>query len=110
MEYAHCREKVQANEQEKIILGKQPEDDVTIYKAKGCPLCGGVGYYGRIGVYEIIAMSPEIRRIVSERGTSEAIKQVALEQGTQTLRMSASEYVLDGTTTYEEMMRVSFEY
>ena len=106
----YCRSKVKATEQEKLILGKKPEDNVTIYKANGCPLCGGVGYHGRIGVYEIIAMTPEIRRIVATRGTSEAIKEIALKQGTHTLRMSASEYVLDGTTTYEEMMRVSFEY
>ena len=105
----HCREKIQATAEQKIILGKNPEDDVTIYKANGCQLCGGAGYHGRIGVYEMITMTPEIRKIVTDRGSTEEIKRVAIEQGTHTLRMSASEYVLDGTTTYEEMMRVSFE-
>ena len=105
----HCREKIQATAEQKIVLGKKPEDDVEIYKAKGCQLCGGSGYHGRIGVYEIITMTPDIRKIVTDRGSTEDIKRVAIEQGTHTLRMSASEYVLDGTTTYEEMMRVSFE-
>ena len=105
----HCREVIEATSEQKLVLGKKVDDDVKIYKAKGCPLCGGVGYHGRIGVYEMITMTPEIRRIVTERGSTEEIKRVAIEQGTHTLRMSAAEYVLDGTTTYEEMMRVSFE-
>lgn len=105
----HCREKIQATEEQKIILGKKADEDVEIYKANGCPLCGGVGYHGRIGVYEMITMTPEIRKIVTDRGSTEEIKRVAIEQGTHTLRMSASEYVLEGMTTYEEMMRVSFE-
>ncbi len=105
----HCREKIEATAEQKLILGKKPEDDVTLYKAHGCQLCGGTGYHGRIGVYEIITMTPEIRKIVTDRGSTEDIKRVAIEQGTHTLRMSASEYVLDGTTTFEEMMRVSFE-
>ena len=105
----HCREKIQATEEQKIILGKKADEDVEIYKANGCPLCGGVGYHGRIGVYEMITMTPEIRKIVTDRGSTEEIKRVAIEQGTHTLRMSASEYVLEGMTTFEEMMRVSFE-
>ncbi len=105
----HCCQPRKATREEKIILGKKPEDDITIYDAKGCPLCGNSGYRGRIGVYEMITMSPEIRRIVSEKGSTEEIKQIAINQGTHTLRMSASDYVLDGTTTFEEMMKVSFE-
>ena len=104
-----CRVAQKATAEEKILLGKKPTDDVTIYKAKGCPLCGKSGYHGRIGVYEMITMSPEIRKIVTDRGSTEDIKRVAIEQGTHTLRMSAAEYVLDGTTTIEEMMKVSFE-
>ena len=57
----------------------------------------------------MITMTPEIRKIVTDRGSTEEIKRVAIEQGTHTLRMSASEYVLEGMTTFEEMMRVSFE-
>ena len=105
----HCRVERKATQEEKELLGKKPEEDITIYSAKGCPLCGGSGYHGRIGVYEMITMSPEIRKIITERGSTEEIKKVAIEQGTHTLRMSAAEYVLDGTTTVEEMMKVSFE-
>ena len=54
-------------------------------------------------------MTPEIRKLVTEHKSTEEIKKMAIEQGTHTLRMSASEYVLEGITTFEEMMRVSFE-
>ncbi|MEA4931969.1 MAG: type II secretion system protein GspE, partial [Lawsonibacter sp.] len=82
---------------------------VTIYTPCGCPLCGDTGFYGRIGVYEIMEMTPELKQIISLKGSTEQIKAKALEQGMHTLRMSAAQYVQDGVTTVEEMLKVSFE-
>ncbi len=104
-----CRKPRLATEGEKRLLNKPEEEDVTIYEPCGCSLCNGTGYYGRIGVYEIIEMTPELRQIITDRGTTEQIKKVALEQGMHTLRMSAMDYVLDGITTIDEMLKVSFE-
>ena len=92
------------------MLGKSVDEDVTVYEPCGCALCNETGYYGRTGIYEIIEMTPELRQIVSQRGTTEQIKTTAMSQGMRTLRMSAAEYVLDGTTTIDEMLKVSFEY
>ena len=75
----------------------------------GCPHCADTGYRGRIGVYEIMEITPELKRVISRMDGTEAIKKQALAQGMHTLRMSAAEYVLDGTTTVSEMLRVSFE-
>ena len=80
-----------------------------MYEPCGCALCNETGYYGRIGVYEIIEMTPELRQIVTNHGSTEQIKNTALEQGMHTLRMSAAEYVLEGITTIDEMLKVSFE-
>ena len=104
-----CRKPRQATESEKLILGKAPEDDVTVYDPCGCQLCGDTGFFGRIGVYEIVEMTPELRHIVTTRGSTEQIKSTAMQQGMHTLRMSAADYVLDGTTTIDEMLKVSFE-
>ena len=82
---------------------------MTIYRACGCPLCSETGFYGRIGVYEIMEMTPELKKIVTARGSTEEIKTTALRQGMHTLRMSAAQYVLEGVTTIEEMLKVSFE-
>lgn len=104
-----CRRPRQATETEKLILSKNPEDEVMVYDPCGCPLCGDTGFYGRIGVYEIIEMTPELRHIITNRGSTEEIKAMALTQGMHTLRQSASEYALEGVTTVEEMLKVSFE-
>ncbi len=104
-----CRSPASASDQEKYIMGLPPEEDVTIYRACGCPLCSETGFYGRIGVYEIMEMTPELKKIVTARGSTEEIKTTALRQGMHTLRMSAAQYVLEGVTTIEEMLKVSFE-
>lgn len=104
-----CRIPRQATESEKLMMGAKAEDDITIYNAAGCPLCSDTGFFGRVGVYEIMEMTPELKKIITSRGSTEEIKLAALAQGMHTLRMSASQYVIDGVTTVEEMMKVSFE-
>lgn len=104
-----CKEEVIANEEELALLGL-PSDSVTkIYKHRGCPKCGNTGFKGRIGVYEIMEMSQDLKHIVAKNGDAEDIKKKALEEGMLTLRMSATELVLDGTTSIEEMIKVSFD-
>ncbi len=105
----HCKKPRQATDSEKILLGKQSADDVVLYEPVGCRMCGNIGFHGRIGVYEIIKMTPELKHIVSSKGTTEQIKDMAMSQGMHTLRMSAASYVLEGTSTIEEMFKVSFE-
>lgn len=104
-----CKVARKATEQEKRLLQVDLEEDLTIYEPCGCPKCADTGYYGRIGVYEIMEISQEMKRIISREDGTEAIKNQALKEGMHTLRMSAAEYVLDGTTTISEMLRVSFE-
>ncbi len=104
-----CRVPRPADEAEKRMMGVPTEDDVTIYNAGGCPLCSETGFFGRIGVYEIMEMTPELKKIITARGSTEEIKTAALAQGMHTLRMSAAQYVMDGVTTVEEMLKVSFE-
>lgn len=104
-----CKKARLATDTEKKLMHIDTEEDVTIYEPCGCPKCAETGYYGRIGVYEIMEISPEMKRIISGMEGTEAIKNQALKDGMHTLRMSAAEYVLDGTTSISEMLRVSFE-
>ena len=105
-----CRQQRPATEQEKEFLGVDPKLPLTIYAAGGCQLCGDTGYYGRIGVYEIMEITPGLRRIVAGKGTTEQIKDQAIKDGMYTLRRAAAEYVIDGTTSVSEMVKISFEY
>ena len=60
-------------------------------------------------MYEIMEVTPQLKHIISKGGEVEAIKAQSLKDGMHTLRMSATELVLDGTTSVQEMMRVSFD-
>jgi type IV pilus assembly protein PilB len=104
-----CRRERSATETEKMQMGLPAEGDVRIYEAVGCPLCSETGYYGRIGVYEIMEVSPALKHVISVRGSTEQIKETALSEGMRTLRMSAADYVREGVTTFSEMLKVSFE-
>ena len=104
-----CRKQRPATDQEKSLLGCDPSLPLTIYAPNGCHMCGDTGYYGRIGVYEIMEITPALKRLISTKGTTEELREQAIRDGTHTLRMSASEYVVDGTTSVSEMVKVSFE-
>ena len=104
-----CKKARPASEKEKQLLHIDPEQELTLYDKVGCPHCADTGYRGRIGVYEIMEVTPALKRVISRMDGTEAIKKQALADGMHTLRMSAAEYVLDGTTTISEMLRVSFE-
>lgn len=75
----------------------------------GCAFCNGTGYRGRIGVYEIMPITPEIRRVISAGGGAEEIQKVALQQGMTTLRLGAAKLVLNGVTSIAEVERIATE-
>ncbi len=104
-----CKRQKKADEEELELLQMEPDADVTIYQPCGCSRCDGTGFKGRIGVYEIMEVSQPLKSIISKGGTAEDIKEKALEEGMNTLRMSATKYVLEGITSVQEMMRVSFD-
>ncbi|MEK7744855.1 MAG: type II secretion system protein GspE, partial [Elusimicrobiota bacterium] len=79
----------------------------TLYRGKGCENCAGAGYRGRMGVHEVLEVTDEIREIISQRGTSMRIKEVAVKNGMITLQESALRRLLAGATTAEEVLRVT---
>ncbi|MBQ7944470.1 MAG: Flp pilus assembly complex ATPase component TadA [Lachnospiraceae bacterium] len=104
-----CKQPKPATEEELALMGQDTDSKVTIYEPCGCPACSNTGYKGRIGVYEIMKMTPSLRHIISKREGAEKLREKALEEGMRTLRMSATEYVLSGMTSFAEMMKISFE-
>lgn len=104
-----CKQAKLANPAENLLLGKKADEEVTIYEPVGCPLCSETGYFGRIGVYEIMEVSQALKRLIADKGSTASIQSLAIADGMKTLRTSSLTYVLEGTTTIAEMMRVSFE-
>jgi type IV pilus assembly protein PilB len=104
-----CKKPKLANEEEKKFMGVEPSDEVTIYEPCGCAKCDNTGYKGRIGVYEIMKMTPTLRKIISRREGADVLKERAMKEGMRTLRMSGSEYVIDGITSFAEALRISLD-
>ena len=79
--------------------------DKKILTAHGCEHCRQIGYKGRIGIFESLAMSDEIHEHIVQRASARTIRQTAVAQGMRSLTQSGWEHVLNGTTTLEEVMR-----
>ncbi|MBQ2800947.1 MAG: type II/IV secretion system protein [Lachnospiraceae bacterium] len=104
-----CKEEYEATVEEKELLGYSVAEPLKLYKPCGCDKCDNTGYKGRIGVYEIMEVTPQLKRVIAHNEDADKIKNVALENGMKTLRMRAAEYVIDGTTSVTEMLKVSFD-
>lgn len=84
-----------------------PKEDITLYRAVGCAKCGQNGSKGRVGVYEVLKMSPAISRVIMEGGNSLEIADVAKGEGFRTLRQSALMKAAQGIISLEEANRVT---
>ena len=102
-----CKKPKIPTSEERKILEITEDDPVTIYEPCGCPKCADTGYKGRIGVYEMLEITPDIKSMIAGAASSEAIKESAMKNGMHTLSMRARRKVLDGTTSLSEMYRVS---
>ncbi len=90
----------------KEILSKLPNER-RFYKGAGCAECGGLGYKGRIGLYETIDMQPELRKLVQEpHVTDEMIEEMAVAKGTVLMLQDGIIKALEGETSMEEIFRV----
>jgi type IV pilus assembly protein PilB len=78
---------------------------IPFQKGKGCDACGGLGYRGRAGLYEVMAMSPELRRMVLRGASVAELRDQAVAEGMLTLRMDGMEKVRKGVTTLEEVVK-----
>jgi len=79
--------------------------DIGFFRGKGCDACGGTGLKGRQGVYEVMVMTPHIRKLVMQNVGAAEIRDGAIEEGMLTLRMDAWLKVMKGITTTEQMIR-----
>lgn len=122
---SECKIAYQPSQEElgRFGLSAMKNKQLTIYKANTlsaeeipiakinktlCPKCGGIGYKGRIGVYELMKNSEQIQALINQGASTERIKEVAVEEGMVTLLAYSINLVLEGHTTLEEVERVTF--
>lgn len=90
-------------------VGPDGTPQIYLYKGKGCDHCGGTGYSGRIGIFEVLDISEKISRMILQTVTDSDIRDVGVEQGMITMVQDGYLKALEGITTIEEVLRVSKE-
>jgi len=104
----YCRVTFAADE--KVLLGLEldPDEhrDLRLHRGLGCPACFQTGYMGRTGIFEIMMVGEELRDLIFQQIPKDVLRRVAVDLGMRTLKQSAVDKILDGTTTVEEVYRV----
>lgn len=103
----HCKEKFQADEMERILLGLEGDDTpVTICRAGSCTQCDHQGYKGRLAIMEILKINGDLDDLIARRATAREIRSAALASGFRPIVEDAVRRVLEGVTTLDEISRV----
>jgi type IV pilus assembly protein PilB len=102
----HCKRRVILPMATLREYGYAAAFDVEGYEPAGCKHCGGLGYRGRTGIYEVMTISPEIRALALERRSSDEILEMAVVQGMHRLKDDGLDKVKQGRTSMAEIARV----
>jgi len=102
-----CKEPTEPEEEILHQLNLKRNEHI-FYQGKGCKECNHTGYRGRIALFEILVISPTIKKLIIERAESTLILKTACEEGTITLYQDALQRALQGKTTIEEVIRVTY--
>jgi general secretion pathway protein E len=110
----HCREAYRPTAEELKEVALTPEavaraGNPTIYRARGCDACGGTGYRGRTGIYELLLVDDDIRQLTLKNVDSSTIKRTGVQKGMLTLLDDGARKVLAGETTLAEVLSVTQE-
>lgn len=103
-----CREEYIAEAREKQILEYDLNEELSLYRGKGCDKCNNTGYKGRIGIYEIMELTNPIKDVIDNGGKEDEIFQMAKQQGMLTMKDDTVQKVINGITTVQELLRVTF--
>ena len=104
-----CKEPYEADEATLVPYGHEPTGlgHTTFYKGKGCQLCNFTGMKGRVAIYEVMPITEELREMILKNVPTAELRTAAQTQGMKTLRQAGLRKVIEGTTTVEEILRVT---
>jgi type IV pilus assembly protein PilB len=106
----NCKEPYQPSADELAVYRQHSggSDKQTFYQGVGCSYCAGTGYRERIGVYELLRVTPELRRLIVGWATTEELRRLAVAQGMRTMLREAMQLVEDDVTTIPEVVKTLF--
>jgi type IV pilus assembly protein PilB len=104
-----CRQPIDGKEDDLVPYGHVPHGlgPVTFYRGKGCPTCNFTGMKGRVAIYEVMPITETVRDMILKSTATAELRQQAQRDGMKTLRQAGLIKVLEGTTTVEEVLRVT---
>jgi type IV pilus assembly protein PilB len=104
----YCRVTYMADEKALMALEVESEEhrELRLHRGLGCPACFQTGYLGRTGIFEIMVIGEELRDLIFQQIPRDVLRRVAVDLGMRTLKHSAVDKILEGTTTLEEAYRV----
>ena len=106
---ANCKVPVEAHEDDLVPYGYVPQGlgQVTLFQGRGCATCNYSGMKGRVAIYEVMPITDELRQLILKDAPASDIRETAERQGMRTLRQAGLAKVLEGTTTTQEVLRVT---
>jgi general secretion pathway protein E len=106
----HCKEffDMDASELEDLGLEVPTRGRITLQRGKGCLKCRGTGYYGRSGIFEVLPFTDSMKKVTTSEAHLSAVTAQAIAEGMVTLRENAIMKLLEGKTTYQEVLRVTW--
>jgi type IV pilus assembly protein PilB len=103
----HCKEPDTPTEEMSEFLEMNGISSDTVFKNVGCDRCRNVGYAGRVGIYEMLVIDDQVRDVIARNPNVSEFRRLCIERGMSTLRQDGLSKVVQGTTTIEEVLRVT---
>lgn len=103
-----CKEAYTPTADELKRMGMSASDSIQLYRGRGCKSCNGIGYAGRVGIFEVLVINNKIRDMIATDASEQDLNRAAAEAGMTSLLMDGLKKVIDGTTTLEELSRVVY--
>jgi len=104
-----CKEEYRPSKEELEDIGLSGQENIVLYRGKGCDKCRNTGYRGRIGIFELMIPDDDIRALIIRNAPSEEIRKKAVTAGMITLKDDGIAKIREGLTTVEEVLRVAEE-
>jgi type II secretion system protein E len=107
-----CKESYSPSKEEISAFSNLPRElgpPQRLYRGKGCSRCDSTGYLGRMGIFELLVISDELRELISKKPTSSTLRKTTIESGMTTLREDGLKKAMEGLTTLDEVIRATLE-
>ena len=107
----HCREEYDPTDEDLKLVGlsRKRLNGKKLHQAKGCRECRNTGYLGRTGIFELIPMTRKVRALIYDNANEDEIRSCAMKEGMVSMRESGLRKILDGTTTIQEVLRITMD-